>query len=991
MFVSEIIDQVIEVLGRCDRQKALRRISEAVRALQDEGDWAANIGALDIMTLSDGQTVTLPREVETPLAVAVNGIPAFMRDEFFRFHLNGDGLTDDHVVPWAWDDSGTVPSFMDIGTPGPLIARCDSEADIGVVVRVLGIDANGRELRQQLENGDWIDGTETFAVNVAGAPTAAPTSVPFLRLFETTPTGLLVSGTAHGLATAAQMQVQLASGSIPQPLINGAFYFIRVVDSTRVLLYATRLDAQTNQRPILFSTVDPTAAITLRETRAVRARTCFVTSGANLISEGDLVAFTGSPLPLPFEAARTYPASPIAADRFIVYNDDNDRENATNPVNATTPGTSVEARILKPMYPLTQLTFTLEHNFVTGDQVTASNSGGELPQPLIANTPYFVRALSATTVSLHSTAVDSSTGANPVALTSLGVGTNSLVKLIAATVAGGGSSTVTTASPHNLSSPSGSGATATAVLSSQTVVAISVGAGGSAYNVSPKITISGGGGTGATAEAIVAGGAVVSIRVITGGTGYTSVPTVTFTSQGGSLVRFTSNGTLPDPIKAETVYRGEAPLTSTTFSLNDTIPNPVAISSGGTGQLYVVISRSFSVGYLPQWSVDATALSTGDAVRFYTPGILPGTAPSQVDQSTLYYVRKISNSLVEIYDSAVNANAAPPTVTGRFSATTAGAETLYLSRARSVTVSPRDNSLDVDFTAFLENLTIVRFTTTGTLPAPLATGTDYRANVVGDTIEVYTTGNVLIPLTTVGSGVHEMLISRSMTSPAATSLDIPDHGFVTGTALTAVTSSALPSPLLPSTTYYLRSIDDDQVELYPSQAQANAAPATAGRITFLSSGTGTQRVVVSRVPVSVQTVSSIEKPITDGYIRLYAWDTSRTGNIALLGDIHPTETVPAYRRIRVSKSATSVRLKYRRRAFDVLTERDFINLDSRMAILMMVQSQELLFKKFIAESEQYRLIAVEYLNKRNRALDGPRAPTFQINADVTTRPDDWMD
>jgi hypothetical protein len=565
------------------------------------------------------------------------------------------------------------------------------------------------------------------------------------------------------------------------------------------------------------------------------------------------------------------------------------------------------------------------------------------------------------------------------------------VKLIAATVAGGGSSTVTTASPHNLSAPSGAGATATAVLSSQTVVAISVGAGGSAYNVSPKVTISGGGGTGATAEAIVAGGAVVSIRVITGGTGYTSVPTVTFTSQGGSLVRFTTNGTLPDPIKAETVYRGEAPLTATTFSLNDTIPNPVAISSGGAGQLYVVISRSFSVGFLPQWSVDATALSTGDAVRFYTPGILPGTAPSQVDQSTLYYVRKISNSLVEIYDSAVNANAAPPTVTGRFSATTAGAETLYLSRARSVTVSPRDNSLDVDFTAFLENLTIVRFTTTGTLPAPLATATDYRANVVGDTIEVYTTGNVLIPLTTVGSGTHEMLISRSMTSPAATSLDIPDHGFVTGTALTVTTSSALPSPLLPSTTYYVRAIDDDQIELYPSQAQANAAPATTGRITFLSTGTGSQRVVVSRAPVSVKTISSIEKPVTDGYIRLYAWDTSRTGNIALLGDIHPTETVPAYRRIRVSKSATSVRLKYRRRAFDVLTERDFINLDSRMAILMMVQSQELLFKKFIAESEQYRLIAVEYLNKRNRALDGPRAPTFQINADVTTRPDDWMD
>lgn len=991
MFVSEIIDQVIEVLGRCDRQKALQRISDAVRALQDEGDWAANIGALDIVTFGDGNIVTLPRDVETPLAVAVSGVPVFMRDEFYRYHLNGDGLTDEHVVPWVWDDSGTVPNFMDIGTPGPLIARCDSESDIGVAVRVLGTDSSDRELRQQLENGDWIDGVETYAVNVSGAPTAAPTSVPFLRLFETTPTGLLVSGTAHGLATAAQMQVQLVSGAIPQPLINGAFYFIRAVDSTRILLYATRLDAQTSQRPILFSTVDPAASLTLRETRSIRSRTSFVTSSANLISEGDLVTFTGSPLPLPLEASRSYAASPVATDRFIVYGNDDDRENQTNAVNTTTPGTSVEARILKRMYPLTQLSFSLAHNLTTGDQVTVSNSGGELPRPLVANTPYFVRSLSATSVSLHSTAADASTGANPIALESLGTGTSSLVKLIAATVAGGGSSVVTTSTPHNLSSASGSGATATAVLSSQTVVAVSVTGGGSSYQVSPKVVISGGGGSGATAEAIVAGGAVVSIRVITGGTGYTSAPTVTFTPQGGSFVRFISNGTLPDPIKAETVYRGEAPMTSTTFTLNDTIPNPVAISSGGTGQLYVVISRSFSVGFLPQWSVDAAALSTGDAVRFYTNGILPGTAPSQVDQSTLYYVRKISNSLIEIYDSAVNANAAPPTVTGRFSAATPGAEELYLSRARSVTVSPLDSRLETDFTAFLENLTIVRFETDGTLPAPLATGTDYRVNIVGDLIEVYTTGNVLVPLTTVGSGTHRMVISRTVTSPAATSLDILDHGFATGTALTVVSDASLPTPLAPSTTYYLRSVDDDQVELYPSQAQANAAPATTGRITFLSTGTGSHRVIVSRTPVSVKTISVIEKPITEGYIRLYAWDTSRTGNIALLGDFHPNETVPAYRRIKINKSATSVRLKYRRRPMDVLTERDFINLDSRMAILMMVQSQELLFKKFIAESEQYRLIAVEYLNKRNRALDGPRAPTFQMNADVTTRPDDWMD
>lgn len=1069
MFVSEIIDQVIEVLGRCDRKKALRRISDAVQALQDEGDWMANIGALDIVTSGDGSVVTLPRDVETPLAVAISGMPVFMRDEFYRFHLNGDGLTDEHVVPWVWDDSGTVPNFMDIETPGPLIARCDSETDVGVPVRVLGTDANGRELRQQLENGDWIDGVETYATAVPGIPAAAPTSVPFLRVFETAPTGILVSSTAHGLSTAAQMQVQLVSGAIPQPLINGGFYFIRVVDATKVLLYATRLDAQTSQRAIEFSSIDVNASVSLREARPAAVRTAFQTSSANLISSGDLITFSGNPLPAPIDSTATYVASPLTVDKFIVYVDENDLENEANPVNVTTPGTNVEARILKRMFPLTQLSFSFDHNFETGDQVTVSNSGGELPQPLVANTPYFVRALSSTTVSLHSTSADAATGANPISLTSLGVGTNSLVKRIAATVAGGGSSVVTTSSPHNLSAPSGTGATARvsngvvrsitvatagsgytsdpsvsitggggtgataiAVRSGNTVASvtitnagsgytstptvtisggagngatanaaigpqagsissIAVTAGGSDYKVSPKVEITGGGGTGATAEAIVSGGAVQSIRMITQGTGYTSLPTVTIAAQGGSFVRFTTNGTLPAPLSAETVYRGEAPLTSTTFSLNDTIPLPVAIASGGAGQLYVVISRSFTVGFLPQWSVDATALSTGDSVRFYTNGILPGTAPSQVDQSTLYYARKISNSLIELYDSAVNANAAPPTVTGRFSAVTVGTDLLYLSRARSVAVSPRDNSLDIDFTAFLENLTTVRFTTDGVLPAPLATGTDYRVNIVGDRIEVYTTGNVLIPLTTVGSGTHEMVINRVMSVPEATSIDVTDHGFLTGTPVTVASSLELPSPLVADTPYYVRAIDDDAVELYLTQSESENIGFTDGRISFATVGTGTHRVILLRTPTEVKLVTAIEKPLTEGYVRLYAWDTAKSNNVALLGDFHPTETNPLYRRIRINKSAKSVRLKYRRRPIDILTDRDFINLDSRMAILSMVQSQELLFKKFVAEAEQYRLIAVEYLNKRNRALDGPRAPTIQINADVTTRPDDWME
>jgi hypothetical protein len=58
---------------------------------------------------------------------------------------------------------------------------------------------------------------------------------------------------------------------------------------------------------------------------------------------------------------------------------------------------------------------------------------------------------------------------------------------------------------------------------------------------------------------------------------------------------------------------------------------------------------------------------------------------------------------------------------------------------------------------------------------------------------------------------------------------------------------------------------------------------------------------------------------------------------------------------------------------------------------MMVQSQDLLIKRFAEESERYRLLAVEYLKKRNRALEGPRAASLQINAEIMSRPDDWLE
>ena len=58
-------------------------------------------------------------------------------------------------------------------------------------------------------------------------------------------------------------------------------------------------------------------------------------------------------------------------------------------------------------------------------------------------------------------------------------------------------------------------------------------------NTLPTVTISGGGGTGATATAVTSGGSLVAVNVANPGTGYTSSPTVTL-SGGGATVQGTA-------------------------------------------------------------------------------------------------------------------------------------------------------------------------------------------------------------------------------------------------------------------------------------------------------------------------------------------------------------------------------------------------------------------------------------------------------------------
>lgn len=152
--VDEVWDEISEIWGHCDERKLLRWLTDSVQLLANKGEIDALVGYVDLCV--DGGCVTLPREVETVLAVNIGGHPALGRDEVFSFHLNGPG---DFCTPcgYTWTNVGGFPTYRDLQCPAKLIAFLDSPEDQGKELRVFGFDSENRPLRTKVGE-TWQDG-----------------------------------------------------------------------------------------------------------------------------------------------------------------------------------------------------------------------------------------------------------------------------------------------------------------------------------------------------------------------------------------------------------------------------------------------------------------------------------------------------------------------------------------------------------------------------------------------------------------------------------------------------------------------------------------------------------------------------------------------------------------------------------------------------------------------------------------------------------------
>lgn len=153
MLVKEIFNEAKKIFGHCDLPILLRWISDSVLLLADKGETDLLVGYLDICVV--GNCVTLPREVETILAVNICGHPTISRDALFSFHINGPG--DGCSCGYTWADQGNHFTYRDIQCPSKLIAFLDSAEDQGKMLRVFGFDNQNRPLQTKI--GDrWEEG-----------------------------------------------------------------------------------------------------------------------------------------------------------------------------------------------------------------------------------------------------------------------------------------------------------------------------------------------------------------------------------------------------------------------------------------------------------------------------------------------------------------------------------------------------------------------------------------------------------------------------------------------------------------------------------------------------------------------------------------------------------------------------------------------------------------------------------------------------------------
>jgi len=166
--VSEVRESVLDVLGTCSDEVFYPKLNEAIEELANLGNWDPMTVSLDICT--QGCEITLPDDIEVPLAVNVGGRPADFRNKWFEYHMNGPGSDCcSSGCSFAWHDRGDFPTFRDPIQPSTIAAYPEIEEAVGANLRVYGYDASDKWIMTEDQYGVMQDGFDVPILYGIGA------------------------------------------------------------------------------------------------------------------------------------------------------------------------------------------------------------------------------------------------------------------------------------------------------------------------------------------------------------------------------------------------------------------------------------------------------------------------------------------------------------------------------------------------------------------------------------------------------------------------------------------------------------------------------------------------------------------------------------------------------------------------------------------------------------------------------------------------------
>jgi len=257
-------------------------------------------------------------------------------------------------------------------------------------------------------------------------------------------TGTELIAKSHTLPTGQAVVFSAGGGTAPTTaagaLVEGGTYFVRAASSTTIALHTTLADALAGTNTVNFTAAGTGSAFTLTAS-AVNLDLTFaasdVSAAANTITKahnfvtGTQVIFNNG--------GGTTPAGLTNGDSYFVRNTSftsltlhptaADANSNSNVIDITDVGVGLAFRLFADQTDFSAVNvdtttnrITRTHNFVTGDTVKFETRGGVAPSPLVDGYYYFVRAVSATEITLHSSAADavSNTGAADLSTTGTG-------------------------------------------------------------------------------------------------------------------------------------------------------------------------------------------------------------------------------------------------------------------------------------------------------------------------------------------------------------------------------------------------------------------------------------------------------------------------------------------------------------------------------------------------------------------------------------------